>query len=102
MIDNEKISVNYTVISYRNPILDTFTLPQFIQGTGDEVLNDLVLQTKRSCLLGQVDKRNIGLEVCHLGYFSDKDAKFDLFKEPVVLCRITNPEETTLGGNNYA
>lgn len=94
MAEEAKKDVNYTLISYRNPVIDTWTIPQPIQGVGDEAEQVFITGTKRACLLGQVPEQNIGMEAYAVGTFGDGTGKITVFDQPRLLVTLTIPSST--------
>lgn len=94
MAEEAKKSVNYTLIAYRNPVIDTWTIPQPIQGVGDEAEQAFVIGTKRACLLGQVKPENIGMEAYVMGTFADGTGKIEVLDHPRLLVTLTIPSST--------
>lgn len=94
MADEAKQDLNYTLISYRNPVTDTWTIPQPIQGVGEEAERAFIIGTKRACLLGQVKPENIGMEAYVLATFADGSGKIEVLDHPRLLVTITIPSST--------
>lgn len=93
-INSAREDVCYTLISYKSPILETWTIPQPIQGVGEEVERNFIVSTRRACLLGQCRKENIGMMAYVVGYFADGTGKIEVLDEPKFLCELTIPSST--------
>lgn len=97
MAEEAHRDINYTLVAYRNPVIDTWTLPQCIQGVGEEAELIFITNTKRACLLGQVPEQNIGLECYVLGTFADGTGKIDVLEKPRLLVRLESPDRVGPG-----
>lgn len=94
MAEEAKKDVNYTLISYRNPVIDTWSIPQPIQGVGEAAERDFIIGTKRACLLGQVPAQNIGMEAYVVATFADGSGKIEVLPQPRLLVTLTIPSST--------
>lgn len=94
MAEEAKKDINYTLISYRNPVIDTWTIPQPIAGVGEAAEREFIIQTKRACLLGQVKAENIGMEAYVMGTFADGTGKIEVLSQPRLLVVLTIPSST--------
>ncbi len=94
MAEEAKKDINYTLISYRNPVIDTWTIPQPIAGVGEGAEREFIINTKRACLLGQVPQQNIGMEAYAVATFADGTGKITVFDQPRLLVVLTIPSST--------
>lgn len=94
MAEEAKQDINYTLISYRNPVIDTWTIPQPIAGVGEKAEREFVINTKRACLLGQVPPQNIGMEAWVVATFADGTGKIEVLEKPRLLVTLTIPSNT--------
>lgn len=94
MAEEAKKDINYTLISYRNPVIDTWTIPQPIAGVGEGAEREFIINTKRACLLGQVPQQNIGMEAYAVATFADGSGKIQVFDQPRLLVVLTIPSST--------
>lgn len=92
--EEAKQDINYTLISYRNPVTDTWTIPQPIQGIGEEAEKQFIIGTRRACLLGQVPEQNIGMEAYVMATFGDGSGKITVLEHPRLLVVLTIPSDT--------
>ena len=65
----------YSLISYKDPKIGSWTIPQPIQGIGDEAIEAFVQNMQRTIKAGKVPLESDGFECYRIGIFDDDEGK---------------------------
>lgn len=72
----------YSLISYHDPKIGSWTIPQPIQGIGEEAISDFVQNMERTIKAGKVAPENDGFECFRIGVFDDDEGKIIALPQP--------------------
>lgn len=61
----------YSLISYHDPKIDSWTIPQPIQGVSDEAIDAFIQNMQRTIKAGKVAPENDGFECFRIAIFDD-------------------------------
>ena len=61
----------YSLISYHDPKINSWTLPQPVNGIGEEAMQDFVQNVERTIKAGKVAPENDGFECYRVAVFDD-------------------------------
>ena len=78
----------HSLISYRDPVIDAWTVPQLIPGASEEVIKNFVEGLERTIRAGKVVKENDGFECYRVGVFDDNSGKVAVPEHPEFLIRL--------------
>lgn len=81
--------MKYTAISYHNVQVSTWSIPQFLPGIEEEVIENFKINCERSMKLKRILPENEGLDVYKVGYYDDDTGEYTSCK-PVPIIRLEN------------
>lgn len=83
----------YSLISYKDPKIGAWTIPQAIQGADKESLDFFRQNMERTIKAGKIEKSSDGLECYRIGVFDDDTGKIHLLEQPEHIIDLHAPKD---------